>query len=532
MNAPVPQQQQIFLPETAPFSTEQRAWLNGFFAGFLAPSPIGTPDGIAGLGDGADHADDDAPWHDPTLPLDERMSMATGKPLGRRMMAAMAQQDCGQCGYDCATYADALVKRAEERLNLCVPGGKDTSRMLKGLAVELDGEMAPAPAIATPAAVPAGAPAAGPKGYSRSTPVPVTFLSRRRLNKEDSEKSTYHVEFDLSESGIDYVVGDSFGLFPRNAPELVDAIIAAIDAPPDFPVGGSTLRETLMNDTSLGIAPDSFFEFISYLTGGERRHKARLLAKGEDPDGDLHTLDVLAVLEKFHGLRPDPEAFVESLEPLQPRLYSISSSHNATPGRISLTVDHVRYIIGQRIRRGVASSWLSEQLTPQTTLRAYVQRAHNFALPADGTTPIIMVGPGTGIAPFRAFLHERAASKATGDAWLLFGHQRRAADFFYEDEIEAFQHQGVLSKLSLAWSRDGDLKVYVQDKMREEAEALWAWLERGAHFYICGDAKRMAADVEHAMTDIIAANMGNDAGAAKAYVGALKSSGRYQADVY
>ena len=530
MNAPVPQPQQIFLPETAPFSTEQRAWLNGFFAGFLAPSPVATPDGIAGLSDAGAPADDDAPWHDPTLPLDERMDMASGKPLGRRMMAAMAQQDCGQCGYDCATYADALVKRAEARLNLCVPGGKETSRTLKSLAVELDGDAAPAAAAPAPAAA-EKAPAA-PAGYSRATPVPVTFLSRHRLNKEDSEKSTYHVEFDLSQSGVDYVVGDSFGLFPRNAPELVDAIIAAIDAPPDFPVGDSTLRETLLSDTSLGIAPDSFFEFISYLTGGERRHKARLLAKGEDPDGDLHTLDVLAVLEKFPGLRPDPEAFVESLEPLQPRLYSISSSHNATPGRISLTVDHVRYLIGERIRRGVASSWLSEQVAPQTTLRAYVQRAHNFALPADGATPIIMVGPGTGIAPFRAFLHERAATKATGEAWLFFGHQRRAADFFYEDELDAFQKNAMLTRLSLAWSRDGDTKTYVQDKMRQEADVLWAWLERGAHFYVCGDAKRMAADVDRALTDIIATNKGNDAAAAKAYVAALKSSGRYQADVY
>ena len=532
MNAPVSQPQQIFLPESAPFSPEQRAWLNGFFAGFLAPAPLATPDGIVGLSDAGAPDDDEAPWHDPSLPLDERMTMADGKALGRRMMAAMAQQDCGQCGYDCATYADALVKRTEARLNLCVPGGKETSRTLKTLAVELDGGAAPAPA--EPAtADPAAAEAAGPAGYSRSTPVPVTFLSRRRLNKQDSEKSTYHIEFDLSTSGIDYTVGDSFGLFPRNSPELVDTIIAAIAAPPDFPIGDTTLRETLIEDTALGpLAPDSLFEFISYLTGGERRQKARQLARGEDPDGDLHTLDVLAVLEKFPGLRPDPEAFVESLEPLQPRLYSISSSHTATPGRVSLTVDHVRYLIGERIRRGVASSWLSEQLLPHASLRAYVQRAHNFALPADDATPIIMVGPGTGVAPFRAFLHERAARKASGDAWLFFGHQHRAADFFYEDELETLAADGVLTKLSLAWSRDGDVKVYVQDKMREEGDTLWAWLERGAHFYICGDAKRMAADVERALADIVAAHTGNDAAAAKTFIADLKKSGRYQADVY
>ena len=161
-----------------------------------------------------------------------------------------------------------------------------------------------------------------------------------------------------------------------------------------------------------------------------------------------------------------------------------------------------------------------------------MQKAHNFALPQSTETPIIMVGPGTGVAPFRAFLHDRKAAAAKGGAWLFFGHQRRAADFFYEDEMETFLGDGTLSKLSLAWSRDGDTKTYVQDKMREDADELWSWLERGAHFYICGDAKRMASDVEKALTEIVATKGGQDEAGAKSFIAGLKKSGRYQADVY
>lgn len=526
-----------FIPETAPFSAEQRAWLNGFFAGVLAPQP-GAAQPISPEAAGvASPEEDDAPWHDPSMPLDERMKLAEGKPLARRMMAAMAQQDCGQCGYDCKAYSKALAEGAESRLNLCVPGGKDTLRKLKELAAETDAAPAEAKAAPTPAAPSETTPplknvAAVAAGYSRATPAEVMFLSRHRLNKQDSEKSTYHIEIDLSAAGLDYAVGDSFGIFPQNDPELVEAVLAAIGAPRDFPIADKSFVDVLTHEVSLGMAPDALFELVSYITGGERRAKAKLLARGEDPDGDVHTLDVLAVLEKFPNLRPDPEAFIESLDPLQPRLYSISSSPRAAAGRVTLTVDHVRYIVKDRVRRGVASSWLAERLTPGSIIKGYVQKAHNFALPASAETPIIMVGPGTGVAPFRAFLHERKAQAAKGGAWLFFGHQRRAADFFYEDEMEGFLSDGTLSRLSLAWSRDGETKTYVQDKMREDADELWSWLERGAHFYICGDAKRMAADVERTLADIVAQKTGRSEGDAKGFIATLKKDGRYQADVY
>ena len=532
------------IPEDAPFSEEQRAWLNGFFAGLLSTLPTG--EALPPLPAAADPAfrdpmadgdDDGAPWHDPTLPLAERMEMAEKRPMRRRMMAAMAQQDCGQCGYTCETYADEIAQHAEERLNLCVPGGKETARMLKKLieemgggAIDPDEEKAKAEAKAAARLEPK---APAERGYSREMPVEARFLSRTPLNKGESEKSTWHIEFDLAGTGLDYTVGDSFGVYPTNDPALVAAVIEAINAPPDFPVGGKPLRDVLTHDMSLGAAPDMLFEFVSYIVGGARKAKAKALAQGEDPDGDAATLDVLAAVQKFPGIRPDPEAFVECLEGLQPRLYSISSSPKVDPNRLALTVDHVRYQIDGRERLGVASTFLSRVLAPGMPLKVYIQRAHNFALPANPETPIIMVGPGTGVAPFRAFLQERMITQAPGDAWLFFGHQRRACDFFYEHEFAGLQEAQTLTRLSLAWSRDHSTpKTYVQDRMHAEAAELWAWLQRGAHFYVCGDAKRMASDVEKTMIAIAEEHGGMSDAAARAFVADLKKKNRYQADVY
>jgi len=539
MTQNVPPPLPTLIPETAPFTEEQRAWLNGFFAGFVSLDSFGvTPlsgDQAATLIGGAPKNDEDddggAPWHDQTLPIAERMQLAEGKPVRWKLMAAMAQQDCGQCGYDCKNYSGAIASGAETRLNLCVPGGKDTARMVKALAEELKA----APVVAKPAAAPAveTKPAVqGEAGRSRDNPAVATLLSRRLLNKPGSEKETWHVEFDLSESGLDYTVGDSFGLFPTNDPGLVEAVIKALGAPPDFPIGGRPLRDVLTDGVSLSPAPDMLFQLFSYITGGERRQKARALSVGEDPDRDAATLDVLAALEKFPGVRPDPEAFIEALEPLQPRLYSISSSIKAVPNRVTLTVDTVRYTIGKRRRLGVCSTFLADRLAPGAKLKVYVQKAHGFALPTDPTKPIIMVGPGTGVAPFRAFLQERGATNAPGRNWLFFGHQRSASDFFYEDEFKEMKASGLLTRLSLAWSRDGDQKIYVQDRMREVGRDLWSWIAEGAHIYVCGDAKRMAKDVETALVDVVAQHGARTPEEAALFVSDLKKKGRYQQDVY
>ncbi len=302
------------VPESAPFTPEQRTWLNGLFAGLfglqegvtplsatdaakLLPGLLGEAPSPPAGNDGAE-ADDGAPWHDPAMPLADRMKLAEGRPLQRRLMAAMAQQDCGQCGYNCHDYSNALMTQSEKRLNLCVPGGKETSRMLKALHQEIESTPAATPAAPASPARPVPAVVA-PPGRSRDNPVPATFLARRRLNKPGSQKETWHIDIDLAGSELDYTVGDSFGIFPANDSELVEAVIAAIDAPPDFPIGNRTLRDELTWGTSLSPAPDMLFELISHMTGGERKQKARDLAAGKDPDGDAAVLDVLAALHKF-----------------------------------------------------------------------------------------------------------------------------------------------------------------------------------------------------------------------------------------
>jgi sulfite reductase (NADPH) flavoprotein alpha-component len=528
------------VPESAPFSEEQRVWLNGFFAGLMSLDSGGVTalsseqaaallPGVTGAPPGED--EDDTPWHDQTLSLAERMKMAEGRSVRMKLMAAMAQQDCGQCGYDCKAYSKAVFDGKEPRLNLCVPGGKDTARMVKSLFEEIGKVGAPSPAAAAAIVAPPSSPASE-AGRSRDNPAVATFLGRKRLNKPGSNKDTWHIDIDLAECGLDYVVGDAFGIYPHNHPALVDAVLTALDAKPDFPVGGRALREVLTDGVSLAPAPDMLFQLLSYITGGERRKKAQALAAGDDPDGDATTLDVLAALEKFDGVRPDPEAFIEALDPLQPRLYSISSSFKLSPGRVSLTVDSVRYAIGSRQRIGVASTFLVDRLTPGDRIKVYVQRAHAFGLPEDPNTPIIMIGPGTGVAPFRAFLQERMATNAPGKNWLFFGHQRSDHDFFYEDELKAMQAKGVLTHLYLAWSRDTDQKFYVQDRMREAGRDVWSWIADGAHIYICGDAKHMAKDVERALVDIVAQYGARSINEAAAFVAGLKKSGRFQQDVY
>ncbi|SUS07296.1 Sulfite reductase [uncultured Defluviicoccus sp.] len=538
------------LPDNAPFTPEQRAWLNGFFAGLLSfdgpadlvtaatTQSVATPAAAADpLADGDDGA---APWHDQTIPMAERMTLAAGRPLRRRMMAAMAQQDCGQCGYNCEDYANALFLKKEERLNLCVPGGKPTARMLKSLHAEMAADAPAAPAATPPANGTAAAakPTAVAPGRSREKPVLATFLGTRVLNKAGSEKETCHVEFDLAETGLDYQPGDSFGIVPRNDPELADAIIEHLGCAADAEIGDGnghsrSLRDALIETLALWPAPDALFELLATLSSeaGERA-KLSAMAEGTDTDGDLDSLDVLAALEKFPALKPTPKALVGALEPLQPRLYSISSSPRATPGKLHLTVDIVRWRSGARLRKGVASTFLADRLAPSDRVPVYIQASHGFTLPADPATPIIMVGPGTGVAPFRSFLHERRATGASGRAWLFFGHQRRDCDFFYEDELAELTAAGTLTRLSTAFSRDQEAKVYVQDRMVEEGAELYRWLEDGAWFYVCGDAKRMAPDVDRALHQVAAVHGGMTDEAARAYIAALTAAGRYRKDVY
>ena len=306
-------------------------------------------------------------------------------------------------------------------------------------------------------------------------------------------------------------------------------------APPDFPVGGKTVPPGADRGLRAGPGARHAVRADRLLVGGERRKKAKLLAKGEDPDGDAATLDVLAALETFGPVHPDPEAFLECLEPLQPRLYSISSSPLATPGEVHLTVDAVRYDIGGRTRLGVASTFLADRLRPGARVKVYVQKAHGFALPEDRVdadhhgrsrhrrraVPLLPAGTAS------------ATQGATGQAWLFFGHQREASDFFYRDELRGLLADGTLTRLSTAWSRDGAEKVYVQDRMREAGAELWAWLKarraflrlrrRQAHGQGRRDARLPRSPPRHGQMSEAAASD---------FIAELKAAGRYQADVY
>jgi sulfite reductase (NADPH) flavoprotein alpha-component len=499
--APVP-----LIPDSAPFSPAQRAWLNGFLAGLYGGAAAAAGNASAAPPPPAE----DFPWHDPGLDLEERLALAQGRPLNRRLMAAMAQLDCGQCGYVCQTYAEALASGAETSAALCVPGAKATQKALKALLAE-------APAAPPPA--PAAAPAA-PSGRA------VRFVAAHRLTGEGSAKDVRHVVLDLADSGLAYEPGDSLSVAAPNDPALVDAVLAALGAAED-----AALREELLRRRDIARPLDRTLDLLA----GAAKHAPhaaalRALADGED-GAEPADADLLDLLAAFPSARPPVADLVASLPVLKPRLYSIASSPLACPGRVELCVGVVRADRRGRLRDGVASCHLAFRADADTPLSAHVQASH-FRLPADGATPVIMVGPGTGIAPFRAFLQHREQVGAKGRAWLFFGDQRSSTDFLFGAEIAAWQAKGVLTRLSLAWSRDGARKVYVQHRMAEAAADLWRWLQDGAHVYVCGDAMRMAKDVDAALRGIAQSEGGMTADQARDWIVALARQGRYQRDVY
>ena len=536
------------LPESAPFNPAQRAWLNGFFAGLLG---IGPDDGGIGAGAGAGaaglalapasaqshvEAEEDMPWHDPALPLEERLELAEGRPHDRKLMAAMAQLDCGACGYLCGTYSQAIASGEEKDLKRCTPGGKETARKLKEL-VAAHGSVTSNGAAMTGVVSGDGPTTSTTSGsamtsvvaqpsFSRSNPFPARLIASFPLNREGSQKDTRHVMLDLAGSGLDYKPGDALGVFPENCPELVEEILHELGAADRL-----DLRSALLRECSLGRPSDDLIErLVECATDPDEADHLARLRDGEDDWID--TADLLDVLLRHPSARMEAEPLAAMLPRLQPRLYSISSSPRAHPGEVHLTLGVVRYRGGDRLRKGVASTYLAERVPPGAEVRVFVHPSHRFQLPDRGDTPMIMVGPGTGIAPFRAFLEERQAVGASGKNWLFCGDQSRATDFLYEEELRRLQQDGVLTRLDTAFSRDQAEKVYVQTRMLERARELWDWLEEGAHFYVCGDAKRMASDVDRALQRVITEQGGLSAEAAKAYVASMTKAGRYQRDVY
>ena len=541
------------VPETAPFDADQRAWLNGFFAGLLGmPEGDGAGAAIAqnvaatGLLEAAPEAAepaqedtedyDDAEWHDPGLPIDERLELAEGKPKAARLMAAMAQLDCGSCGYLCKSYSAAIADGSESNLTLCSPGGKDTAKALKRIVKESAAEDDGTPAAASSvASAPATGPLAENAGWSRANPYPARLLAVRNLNGDGSAKHTAHVEIELGDDGPTYEVGDALGVFPRNCPDLVAAIIDRLGCPPDMlvdsPQGGQApLKMVLERDVSLAAPTEELLDLLVGSTS-DNADEALLRAWLEDED-TLEDRDVLDVLTAIATARPDPSRLAMALDPLNPRLYSIASSPKTVGSQVHLTVGRVSWDKDGRERKGVASTFLAERCGEGEQVAVFVQKSHGFTVPADPDAPMIMIGPGTGIAPFRAFLQEREAAGSGGDNWLFFGDQKESCDYLYRDEIAGWQERGLLTKCSTAFSRDQAEKVYVQNRMHEHAEELFAWLERGGSVFVCGDASRMAVDVDNMLHRIVAEQGQMSEAEAKAYVKALTDGGRYVRDVY
>lgn len=519
------------IPESAPFTPEQRAWLNGFLAGWIGVGPAddgeaSLPALLNGSGSLAPASQPEAvevfPWHDPNLALTERLTLAEGKPLNRRLMSAMAQLDCGACGYLCQTYSEAIASGQEKNLTLCSPGGKETAKTIKLLLKETPA--GPAASAVNGHVNGAAASIAGEStGYDRKNPYPARVKSLRNLNGPGSSKTTTHVELELGESGLTYEVGDSLGVYPTNCPELVDQIMGRLVA------ADPSLRQRLIERTNLREVSDSLLEMlIASATDPAQKAAVEALVDSDE----LDTLDVLDVLNLAPSMQLTGEALLELLTEMAPRLYSIASSLHAHPGEVHLTVGRASVRIRDREYQGVASTLFADRVAPGDVVRVFVHKSHGFTVPADPSVPMIMVGPGTGIAPFRAFLEERQAVGGKGPNWLFFGDQHAACDFLYQDQLEEMLASGLLTRMSTAFSRDQDEKVYVQDRMREEAAVLFEWLEGGAHFYVCGDAKRMAGDVDKALREIIANRSGQGAEFAERYLQRIKSEGRYQRDVY
>jgi sulfite reductase (NADPH) flavoprotein alpha-component len=394
-----------------------------------------------------------------------------------------------------------------------------------------------AEAAAKATAVPVGRSPAFPaaKAYDKRNSFPATVLENLTIVGRGSSKETRHIEIDISGSGISYEPGDALGLAAENDSAIVDAVLDATGLSGDAPVTlkgeGTSLREALARKFEITLATPRLLDHWAKLSDAAELKQYQ----GEDRAAEravfLHGHHVIDIIRQFRLDGLDPETFLAGLRPLQPRLYSIASSLAAAPDEVHITVSPVRYDLHGEPRGGVASTQLADRVEAGATLPVYVQHNPHFRLPGDDV-PIIMVGPGTGIAPFRSFMQEREARGAEGRSWLFFGERNFRSDFLYQTEWQEYLKDGVLTRMDVAFSRDRGGRVYVQDRMRERAADLFAWLEEGAHFYICGDATNMARDVHEALIEIVMSEGRVHRESAEDYVRNLQADNRYQRDVY
>jgi len=568
------------IPESAPFTPEQRAYLNGFLAGLcsrgsvataprqasatiplsiLFGSQTGNAEALAkraanearklgftpAVHDLATYAADQLPSEhrvlvitstygdgdppDSAKPFWERIRNGTAPTIADLQYAVLALGDSSYPKF-CA-----FGKAVDERLEAM--GGK---RAHARLDCDVDFETPFASWIVTALQALSGS-SNGTAGshsqpstlnsqlpqYSRSNPFPAPLIANRKLNAPGSSKDTRHLAFSLEGSGLEYEVGDALAVRPCNCPELVGELIALLGCSGSDALNGVSVHHALLHDYEITRVPAAMIK-----AAGERCADDTLRQlSGADLNKFVHGMDVLDFIRRYPQAK-FCAADVALLKKLPPRLYSISSSPKAHPGEVHLCVGIVRTEFGGRPRKGVCSTFLADRVPSDATVPVFVHHNKNFRPPSDPSTPMIMVGPGTGIAPFRAFLEERRAIGANGKNWLLFGDQHAATDFLYRDEIEAMMREGTLARLDTAFSRDQDEKIYVQQRMLEHARELFAWLEDGAHFYVCGDANRMAKDVDRALHQVIETAGGRTAEQAADYIRQLSSAKRYQRDVY
>lgn len=389
-----------------------------------------------------------------------------------------------------------------------------------------------------PAAAVTGRAATSTVGTDRRHPFAAEVLDSVCMSGRGSVQETWHIELSLEGSGLDYRPGDVLGVIAENREEVVSEILTGLSLSPDQPVaaangdGEVTLANALRSDYELTTLTPNLVAEWARLSGSDELQALGADDRRSELMAFIEARQLLDLVIEYPLTGIDARALLAMLRRLQPREYSIASSHLTSPGEVHLTVAAVR---GQRHgqpRYGVASTWLVDLAVPGERVPVFIRHNKNFKLPADPATPIVMIGPGTGIAPFRAFVQEREEQGATGGNWLFFGNPHFRTDFLYQTEWQRWLADGVLSRIDLAFSRDQADKVYVQHRMREHGAELYRWLQDGAHLYVCGDANRMAKDVEAALEDIVAEHGGLEADGAREYINALQRDKRYQRDVY
>lgn len=589
-----------FIPDNAPFTPEQRGWLNGFLAGLYSTAPAnqpveappslkiavlyasqsGTAEGLArkvvkdlkakghiasllslegytpaaliaerhAIFIASTYGEGDAP--DAARPFFEQLCLEHFPRCENLSYSVLALGDSSyehfcKFGIDLDLRLAALGGvRIADRVDCDVDLDETFARWKQALYAGLDDVASARPVRSNLSASIASDRKAGEAvavTHTRENPYLAPLVDKRPLTHDVSSKLTLHLAFNISGSDVTYDAGDACGVIPQNDPGLVEEILHALNfngtVPVQLPKSGATnLYDALLNHLQITRLTRKMIE--AYATIGKQSAQCHMLTGLLVPEQqgflEKYTCDrgLIDLIHDYPHILQDPADLVAMLPRLSPRLYSISSSPYAHTGEIHTTVAVVRYRSHNRERGGVCSTLFADRTATGEALPVYIQPNKRFRLPADSAAPIIMIGPGTGIAPFRAFLHQRRALGHTGRNWLFFGERSAATDFLYRDELLAMQSDGHLTRLDLAFSRDQEHKVYVQDRMLEQAATLYQWLEEGASLYVCGDASRMAKDVDATLHDLIERQSGLSVDAASEYVNALKDQHRYHRDVY